>query len=191
MPDRTQSVDCDLVVHGAGRVANVDALGLDIAEVAYGPGGIAVSGSMRSVSNPAVFAAGDCADTGVPNLTPVSAYEARIASKNLLAEKDERRVEYPPIPSMVFSLPPVGRVGLLENEAAAQGLDVDVRFENTGHWYSSVRVAEPHAAYKTLVEKQTGRIVGAHVIGPGAEEQQLVLINVVSVPVPHPRSSTW
>ena len=124
-----------------------------------------------SVSNPAVFAAGDCADTPAPNLTPVSVYEARIAAKNLLSGADEHRVEYPPIPSVVFTVPPVGRVGLLEEEARGQGMELDVHFHKTDHWYSSVRVAEPYSAYKTLVDKTTGRIVGAHVMGPGAEEQ--------------------
>lgn len=170
-PSGCAAVDCDAVVHGAGRVPNLDGLRLDLAGVEYGPRGVRVSEFMRSVSNPAVFAAGDCADTPAPNLTPVSAYEARIASKNLLAGADERRVEYPPIPSVVFTVPPVGRVGMLEEEARGEGTDLDVRFERTGHWYSSVRVAEPYSAYKTLVDRATGRIVGAHVMGPGAEEQ--------------------
>ena len=126
---------------------------------------------MRSVSNPAVFAAGDCADTKAPNLTPVSANEARIAAKNLLAGEDDRRVKYPPIPSVVFTLPPVARVGLLETEARQQGFDFDVHFQRTEGWYSSMRVGERYSAHKVLVEKATGKILGAHLIGPGAEEQ--------------------
>jgi glutathione reductase (NADPH) len=101
----------------------------------------------------------------------VSAYEARIAFKNLLAEKDERQVNYPAIPSMVFTLPPVGRVGLLEEEARQRGLDIEVHFQKTGHWYSSLRVAESHSAYKVLVDKSNGQVIGAHLMGPGAEEQ--------------------
>ncbi|MBW2460439.1 MAG: NAD(P)/FAD-dependent oxidoreductase [Deltaproteobacteria bacterium] len=132
---------------------------------------------MRGVSNPQVFAAGDCADTRAPNLTPVSAYEARIAYKNLLAGKDERRVEYPPIPSAVFTLPPVGRVGMLESEARAAGIDIVAKFATTEGWYSSLRVAESHTAYKTLVDAKTGLIVGAHFMGPGAEEQ----LNVIAL----------
>ncbi len=170
-PTGGDRVVCDAVVHGAGRVPNLDALNLDVAGVEYGPRGVRVTEYMRSVSNPAVFAAGDCADTRVPNLTPVSSYEGRIAAKNLLAEADERRAEYPPVPSVVFTIPPVGRVGLLEEEARDQGIDVDVNFQKTGDWYSSIRVAERHSAYKTLVDRTTGQIVGAHVMGPGAEEQ--------------------
>jgi glutathione reductase (NADPH) len=170
-PDAVEVVECDLVVHGAGRVPDLDGLDLEAAGVEYGPRGISVADTMRSVSNPAVFAAGDCADTGAPNLTPVSANEARIAAKNLLAEDDVRHVVYPPIPSVVFTVPPVAAVGLLELEAREQGVDFDVKHGRTDQWYSSVRVAEAYSAYKVLIERGSGRIVGAHIMGPGAEEQ--------------------
>jgi glutathione reductase (NADPH) len=170
-PQGSQSIVCDLVVHGAGRVANIDALDLRTAGVEVGKHGIRVSEFMRSVSNPTVFAAGDCADTGAPNLTPISANEARIAAKNMLAGSDARRVKYPPIPSVVFTLPPLARVGLLEEQARQQGLDFDVNLQQTGNWYSSMRVGEHYSASKVLVQKKTGQILGAHLIGPGAEEQ--------------------
>ena len=170
-PQGREEIVCDLVVHGAGRVPNLEALNLEVADVDVGPRGVRVNEYLRSVSNPTVFAVGDCADTGAPNLTPVSANEARIAAKNLLAGEDVRRMEYPPIPSVVFTLPPMARVGLLEEDARRQGMEFDVNFQKTGRWYSSMRVGERCSAYKTLVEKGTGRILGAHLIGPGAEEQ--------------------
>jgi len=170
-PRGREDIVCDLVVHGAGRVPNLEALNLEIADVDVGPRGVRVNEYLRSVSNPTVFAVGDCADTGAPNLTPVSANEARIAAKNLLAGEDARRMNYPPIPSIVFTLPPVARVGLLEEEARQQGMEFDVNFQKTGHWYSSMRVAERYSAYKILVEKGTRTILGAHLLGPGAEEQ--------------------
>ena len=170
-PQGRETIVCNLIVHGAGRVPNIDALNLEAAGVEVGQRGIRVNEFMRSVSNPAVFAAGDCADTKAPNLTPVSANEARIAAKNLLAGEDDRRVKYPPIPSVVFTLPPVARVGLLETEARQQEFDFDVHFQRTKGWYSSMRVGERYSAHKVLVEKATGKILGAHLIGPGAEEQ--------------------
>ena len=170
-PQGRETIVCDLIVHGAGRVPNIDALNLEAAGVEVGQRGVQVNEFMRSVSNPAVFAAGDCADTKAPNLTPVSANEARIAAKNLLAGEDDRRVKYPPIPSVVFTLPPVARVGLLEIEARQQEFEFDVHFQKTEGWYSSLRVGERYSAYKVLVEKTTGKILGAHLIGPGAEEQ--------------------
>jgi glutathione reductase (NADPH) len=168
-PKGTEVIDCDLVVHATGRVPNIDHLNLDAAGVEYSRRGIKVSPFMRT-TNPAIFAAGDCADSG-PNLTPVSANEGRIAGKNLLAGKDERAVSYPPIPSVVFTLPQLASVGLSEAVARDKGLDFDTRFDKTAGWYSSLRVGARHTAYKVLVEKGTGTILGAHLIGPGAEEQ--------------------
>lgn len=164
-----RTVICDRVVHATGRVPNIDHLNLEAAGVEYSRRGIKVSEYMRT-TNPAIFAAGDCADSG-PNLTPVSANEGRIAGKNLLAGKDERAVDYPPIPSVVFTLPQVAMVGLSEVAARDKGLEFETHFEKTDSWYSSMRVGAKWTGYKVLVERGSGKILGAHLIGPGAEEQ--------------------
>ena len=164
-----RAVICDRVVHATGRVPNIDHLNLEAAGVEYSRRGIKVSKYMRT-TNPAIFAAGDCADSG-PNLTPVSANEGRIAGKNLLAGKDERAVDYPPIPSVVFTLPQVAMVGLSEVAARDKGLEFETHFEETDSWYSSMRVGAKWTGFKVLVEKGSGKILGAHLIGPGAEEQ--------------------
>ncbi len=168
-PDGTETITCDLVVHGTGRVPNIDRLNLEAAGVEYSRRGIKVSDAMRT-TNPAIFAAGDCAASG-PKLTPVSAFEGRVAGKNLLAGEDERTVDYPPIPSVVFTLPMVATVGLSEAVAREQGLKFDTHFEKTGDWYSSLRVGAKHTGFKVLVEQGSGQILGAHLIGPGSEEQ--------------------
>ena len=168
-PDGTETITCDLVVHGTGRVPNIDRLNLEAAGVEYSRRGIKVSDAMRT-TNPAIFAAGDCAASG-PKLTPVSAFEGRVAGKNLLAGEDERTVDYPPIPSVVFTLPMVATVGLSEAVAREQVLKFDTHFEKTGDWYSSLRVGAKHTGFKVLVEEGSGQILGAHLIGPGSEEQ--------------------
>ncbi len=168
-PDGTETITCDLVVHGTGRVPNIDRLNLEAAGVEYSRRGIKVSDAMRT-TNPAIFAAGDCAASG-PKLTPVSAFEGRVAGKNLLAGEDERTVDYPPIPSVVFTLPMVATVGLSEAVAREQGLKFDTHFEKTWDWYSSLRVGAKHTGFKVLVEEGSGQILGAHLIGPGSEEQ--------------------
>ncbi|MEP3437685.1 MAG: NAD(P)/FAD-dependent oxidoreductase [Hoeflea sp.] len=168
-PSGTETVTCDLVVHGTGRVPNIDGLNLEAVGVEYGQRGIKVTAAMRT-TNPAIFAAGDCADSGL-NLTPISALEGRVAGKNLLAGKDAREVNYPPIPSVVFTLPMVATVGLSEAAAREQGLKFDTHFDKTDDWYSSLRVGAKWTGFKVLVEHDSGKILGAHLIGPGAEEQ--------------------
>ncbi len=168
-PSGIETVTCDTVVHATGRVPNIDGLNLEAAGVEHGPRGIKVSPAMRT-TNPSIFAAGDCADSG-PNLTPVSANEGRVAAKNLLAGHDERSIDYPPIPSVVFTLPMLATVGLSETAARDQGLKFDTHSKKTEGWYSSLRVGAKFTGYKVLVEQGTGKILGAHLIGPGAEEQ--------------------
>ena len=72
-----ETVETDLVVHGAGRVAELADLGLDAAGIAWGEHGIQVADHLQSTTNPAVWAVGDSADTAGMPLTPVAVSEAR------------------------------------------------------------------------------------------------------------------
>ena len=171
-----RSFETDLVVHGAGRVPDLDDLGLKEAGVEHDRGGVKVNEFLQSVSNPAVYSAGDCAATEGPSLTPVGGHEGGVVADNLL-NGNHRKVSYPPIPSLVFTIPPLASVGLQESEAREQGLDFETHFERTGSWYSSARVGEEYSAHKVLVEEGSGRILGAHLLGPNAEE----LINLFTM----------
>jgi glutathione reductase (NADPH) len=150
-------------------VADIGDLMLRAAGVESSHAGVLVNEYLQSVSNPLVWAAGDCATTEGPRLTPVAAYEGRIVAANLL-EGRHATVDYRAIPSVVFTLPPLARVGLTEEQARARGLDVIVRHEDTSAWSSSRRVGEDCSAFKVLIEKGTGAILGAHLLGPHADE---------------------
>lgn len=162
-------VDSDLVVHGAGRVPDIGDLSVEAGDIRASRAGIEVNQYLQSVSNPMVWAAGDCAATNGPPLTPVASYEGRIVATNLL-EGPHMTADYRAIPSVVFTLPPLAGVGLLEEEAREQALDFTVNHQDTASWYSSRRVGEEFAAFKVLVENRTGRILGAHLLGPHADE---------------------
>ncbi len=163
------SFTAGLVVHGAGRVPEIDDLGLEEAGVEREKGGVKVNEYLQSVSNPSVYAAGDAAATKGAPLTPVASFEARIAAVNIL-EGNHLEAVYPPVPSVVFTLPPLASVGLNEDEARRRGLRFRTNFEKTSSWYSARRVGEDCYAHKVLVEEDTERILGAHLIGPHAEE---------------------
>ncbi|KXX70698.1 NAD(P)/FAD-dependent oxidoreductase [Flammeovirga sp. SJP92] len=178
-PSGIQQLECDLIVHGAGRGANILDLNLEAIDVEYSKKGVKVNEYQRSISNPKVFAAGDCADTGKPNLTPVAGIEAKTVGQNLIAGKDLHKTIYPAIPSVVYTLPPIAAVGISEEEAKTKGIDVEVKYKATSQWYSSVRVNEKYSGFKTIVDKKTRKILGAHLIGPGAEEQ----INVITMAI--------
>lgn len=159
----------DLVVHGAGRVPEIDDLELDKAGVTSEKKGVSVNEFLQSVSNPALYAAGDAAATGGPRLTPVASMEGHIAASNML-KGNHRKPNYSGVPTVVFTTPPLASVGLREDEAKHQGLKFKVKYEDTSGWYVSRRVNLKYSGFKVLEEEGTDRILGAHVLGDHAEE---------------------
>lgn len=161
--------ETDLIVHGAGRVAAIEALELDKAGVKADRRGVEVNEYLQSTNNPAVYAAGDAAATDGPPLTPVAGLEARAVAANLL-DGNHATPDYTGVPSVVFTIPELARVGLTEAEAEAQGLSVSCKLSDTRGWYTVRRVGETHAAAKVLTERDSKRILGAHILGPEASE---------------------
>lgn len=171
-------VETDLVIHGAGRIPQLSELALDAANVAHDSAGVTVGGHLQSTTNPAVFAAGDAANTPGAPLTPVAVFEGKVAASNML-KGTTTNPDYAGVPTAVFTIPELVRVGLLEEEAATTGIDVEVRYTDTSGWYSSYRIGETTAATKILVNTATDTIVGAHMLGPEYGE----LINVFSLAI--------
>lgn len=158
-------IETDLVVHGAGRVPQLSKLDLDAAKVAYGTRGVTVAGHLQSTTNPTVYAAGDSADTGAMRLTPVAVFEGKVAASNML-KGTAKTPDYAGVPTAVFTIPELARVGLLEHDARLSGVDADVRYSDTSGWYSNYRVGETTAAVKILIDKSEDTIIGAHMLGP-------------------------
>lgn len=161
--------EAEMVVHGAGRVPEIDDLDLETAGVAWDGRGVTVNEYLQSPSNPAVYAAGDAAASGGPPLTPVAGYEGQIVAANLL-EGNRHKPDYLGVPTVVFTVPALASVGLHEQTAKEQGLRFQTHHEDTSDWYSSRRVGEECSAFKVLVEEGSGRILGAHLLGSHAEE---------------------
>jgi glutathione reductase (NADPH) len=166
----TFQVDADMVVHGAGRVPEIDDLNLDAAGVTWDRHGVTVNDHLQSVSNPAVYAAGDAAASGAPRLTPVAGHDGRVVAANLLDERNHQTPDYAVVPSVVFTVPPLASVGLLESVARQRGLAFEVHRGDTASWYTSRRVGETHSGFAVLVEEPSGHILGAHVLGPHADD---------------------
>ncbi|MFN3324867.1 MAG: dihydrolipoyl dehydrogenase family protein [Bryobacteraceae bacterium] len=173
-------VEADLVVHGAGRAPNLDDLNLAVAGVEAGRRGVLVNEHLRSVSNPDFYAAVDAAASPGPPLTPVAAIEGRTVAANLL-EGDLKTPDYTAVPSVVFTVPPLAAVGMSEAEAREKQLEVEVHSGDSTSWYTSRRIAEEVSGYKVLVEKGSGRLLGAHLLGEHSEE----LINLFALAIRH------
>lgn len=176
--DSIESFEADMVVHGAGRVPDIDDMALEAANVERGKKGILVNEFLQSVSNPLVYTAGDAADSGGLPLTPVASMQGHVVASNLL-NGNHRQPDYSGVSTAVFTIPPMASVGLKEDDAAKQDLDFNVKYEDTSGWYSSKRIGVKYSAYKTLVEKKTGRLLGAHLLGPHSDE----VINIFALAI--------
>lgn len=175
-----QTIETNYVIHGAGRVPEIDHLHLEKGTIEYNQRGILVNEYLQSVSNLAVYAAGDAAATDGMPLTPVAVSEGMIVASNIL-KGNERTVNYAGTPSVVFSIPALAKVGLTEKEALAQGLKFRVNHQKTVDWYSSRRTNEQFTGFKILVEEETDRILGAHLLGAHAGE----VINMFVLAIRH------
>jgi glutathione reductase (NADPH) len=158
-------------------VPALEPLDLNAAGIAVENGRLKLNEFLQSVSNPAVYAAGDAAASGPP-LTPVSSHDAKVVAANLL-EGNRHRPNYLGVPSVAFTIPPIAAVGLSEARARQRGLKFRMQSEKASDWYTARRVAEPTYGFKVLVEEPSERILGAHLVGPHADE----VINVFALAI--------
>lgn len=161
------SFEADVAVHGAGRVPNIDDLDLEAGGIERDGPRLRLNQWLQSVSNPTVYAAGDAANAG-PMLTPVSELDAEVVAANLLDDGARRSPQYAGVPSVVFTIPPLASVG--QNETNGD-MPIKVTEGDISSWYSARRVKEDTAAYKLLTDPNTHHLLGAHIIGPDAEEE--------------------
>jgi glutathione reductase (NADPH) len=165
---QSRSLKGSCVVNAVGRVAALEGLQLAAAGITLTDGKPTLDKYLASQENPSIYFAGD-ANPYAPQLSPVATYESRIVGHNL-TQSSKRSPEYGAIPQAVFAIPNVASVGLSERQAREQGISFEVKINDMKGWRSSKTYAEEHAFAKVLVEKETGYIVGAHLLGHGAVE---------------------
>ena len=167
----------DLVVHAAARVPELEPLDLAAAGVETEKGRLKLNQFLQSVSNPAVYAAGDAASNGPP-LTPVASHDGKVAAENML-HGNQQKPNYVGVPTVAFTIPPIAAVGLGEKQAREQGLKFRMQHQKASDWYTARRVAETVYGFKVLVEEETDRVLGAHLVGPHVDE----VINVFALAI--------
>lgn len=169
--------EADLVVHSAGRAPDFSSMDLAAGGVAVEKGRLKLNEFLQSISNPAVYAAGDAAQMGAP-LTPVSSHDAKVAVANML-QGNHVKPNYSGVPSVVFTIPPLALAGMSEANARESGLKFRVKSEKASDWFTAKQAAEPVYGYKTLVEENSNRIIGAHLVGPHVDE----VINIFALAI--------
>ncbi len=163
----THSICCDEILVAAGRKPNIDALNLSATGIRVNSKGIVVDDSLRT-SKPHIFAVGDC--NGGPQFTHWAEYEARVATRNALYRGTSRR-SMQTLPWVTFTDPEVARVGMTYDEACSNSRYSAIH-EHTFPYSRLDRAvcqSDTSGMIKIVVDK-SDRVLGAHIIGPGAGE---------------------
>lgn len=163
------------VMFATGRRANVAGLGLDAAGVQLrDDGAIAVDAYSRT-NVPSVYAVGDV--TGRAQLTPVAIREGWYFAETVFNDNPQA-VDHSLIPTAVFSEPELGAVGLTEAEAATHG-DIDIYLARFRPMANTLSARTERMILKLITQKDGGKILGCHILGPGAGE----MIQLVAIPM--------
>ena len=157
----------DQVMYATGRVPNVRGLGLENAGVEVRADGRVVVDEFSNSSVGHIYAVGDV--TSRVNLTPVAIYEGHAFADTLFGGKT-RPVNHEFVPSAVFSQPPVGTVGYSEEMATHHFGPVDIYLSEFRPMKHTLSGREEKALMKLVVARDTGEVVGVHVVGPDAPE---------------------
>ncbi|OYV64184.1 MAG: glutathione-disulfide reductase, partial [Acidiphilium sp. 21-66-27] len=158
------AIETDCVFLATGRAPNVAGLGLDQAGVIAGPGGAIPIDEDYRTNVPHIFALGDVTDR--LNLTPVATAEGHALADTLFGNRP-RRISLANVPSAVFSIPPLASVGLTEDEAPEGAKVFVARFTPMRHTLSG---RARKTMMKLIVDAQTDRVLGAHMLGEDSAE---------------------
>jgi glutathione reductase (NADPH) len=159
----------DTVIWAVGRAPNVEELALERAGVHLNAQGYIAADDFQATSAQGIYAIGDV--TGRMPLTPVAIAAGRRLADRLFGGQPQRRLDYDIIPTVIFGHPPIGSVGLSETQARARhGQDVKIYTSAFVPLYHAMTVRKPHAHMKLVTMGAEERIIGAHVIGAGADE---------------------
>jgi glutathione reductase (NADPH) len=160
-------IEADQLLIAVGRQPNTQGLGLEAVGVEVGEHGkVKVDADNRS-SVPSIFAVGDVTDR--VQLTPVAIREGQAFADTFFGNKPHQ-VDYGCIPSAVFSHPPLAGVGLTEGQARNTLGSVKTFTSDFRAMKNVLAGRNERSLYKLVVDGETDRIVGIHMIGPDAPE---------------------
>jgi glutathione reductase (NADPH) len=160
-------LEADLIMFATGRIPNTHNLGLEQAGVKLNDeGAVAVDQYSRSsVSN--IYAVGDCTDR--MQLTPVAIAEGQAVAETLF-HGNPKVPDYENVPTAVFSQPNIGTVGLTEAEARKRYRAIDVYKANFRPLKHTLSGRDEHSFMKLVVDRETDRVLGCHMLGTDAGE---------------------
>ncbi|MFN3626593.1 MAG: glutathione-disulfide reductase, partial [Parvibaculum sp.] len=169
-------IKTDAVMYATGRVPNTKGLGLEAAGVKLGKNGEVIVDEYSQTSVPSIYAVGDV--TGRANLTPVAIREGHAFADTVYGGR-KVKVDHSIIPTAVFSQPELGTVGLTEALARARHPEIDLYKTSFRAMKNTLSGSQERTFMKLVVDAQSDRVLGVHLMGPGSGE----LIQAVGIAV--------
>jgi len=159
----------DSLIWAIGRETNITTLNLAMAGVEVDTNGFITTDEFQNTNVPGIYALGDV--TGRAALTPVAVAAGRRLAERLFGNKPASRLDYENIPTVVFSHPVVGSVGLTEDEAYdLHGDAVKVYHSRFTPLYHAITARKVRSTIKLITVGADEKIIGCHIVGMGADE---------------------
>jgi mercuric reductase len=152
------------ILLASGRVPNLEGLKVEALGIETTKAGITVDEHLRT-SVEGIWAAGDV--TAIAQLTPVAQYQSRIAVADMF-EEDGPAADYSVLPTAIFTDPELSGVGLTEDEAREQGLDVGTVTNDHVRRFSFIEAK--HGLFKIVFDRSSRRVLGLHVVSRNASD---------------------
>jgi len=157
----------DAVMYATGRKPKTDGLGLDALGVDLDPNGAVIVDEYGKSSVDSIYAVGDVTDR--VQLTPVAIKEGHAFALTIFGGTPTRP-DHDAVPTAIFSQPPIGTVGMSEEEALAAGNEIDVYTSDFRPMKHTLGGSDERAFTKMIVDAKSGVVLGAHMIGADAAE---------------------
>ncbi|AYC33069.1 glutathione-disulfide reductase [Pseudomonas cavernae] len=161
-------LEADCVFYATGRRPMLDNLGLENTGVELDERGFIRVDEQFQTTEPSILAIGDV--IGRVQLTPVALAEGMAVARRLFKPEEYRPVDYAHIPTAVFSLPNIGTVGLTEEEARQAGHKVKIFESRFRALKLTLTECQERTLMKLVVDAETDRVLGCHMVGPEAGE---------------------
>jgi mycothione reductase len=180
--DDGKTVDADMLLVATGRVPNGDLLDAELAGVEVDEDGLVIVDEYQRTTARDIYALGDVSSPY--QLKHVANHEARVVKENLLRDWDDTAAlvaaDHRFVPSAVFTEPQIATVGLTEAEAREAGYDIVVKVQEYGDTAYGWAMEDTTGIVKLIGERDTGRILGAHIMGYQASSIIQPLIQAMS-----------
>ncbi|WP_434939470.1 glutathione-disulfide reductase [Shewanella sp. HL-SH8] len=165
------SITVDTLIWAIGRSPATDNIGLENTDVTLNAKGYVVTDEQQNTTAKGIYCVGDIMEGGV-ELTPVAVKAGRLLSERLFGQMPNAKMDYSLIPTVVFSHPPIGTMGLTESEAIEQYGKDKVKVYTSGFtsMYTAVTAHRQACKMKLVCAGDNEVVVGIHGIGFGMDE---------------------